>query len=160
VFTVSQGLLVAGLKYQVFYGWSPPNVFLSGGDQIIGTFIDLDTLRSFNSGYKGWHRHHIVERDTWEALGMTGHVPPYNDQPCVLLPEGGHARRINSILQRYSPSGFSLKARELRQVYADAYDLMPPGSMPVRPQPQVEEPGVGSKYDAILRGCSIAVVRW
>ena len=124
MFTVSQVLLVAGVSFQVFPRSSRPNVFETAGDQIIGTFTDLDAFRSANSGYKGWHRHHIVEKDTWKALGMTGHVPPYDDQPCVLLPEGGHARRINSILQRCSPSVFGLKGAELREVYDDAYDLM------------------------------------
>jgi hypothetical protein len=125
MFTVRQVLLVAKVSFQVSPRSPNPNVFLTRGDQIIGTFTDLFQFRVANSSwYMGWHRHHIVEKDTWTALGMTALAPPADDQPCVLLPEGGHARRINSILQRYSPKAFGLKGRELRNVYKDAYDLM------------------------------------
>jgi hypothetical protein len=125
MFTVSQVLLTARLRFKVYPSWTPGTVFeTTRGGQIIGSFIDLDRFRAKNKGFGGWHRHHIVEKDTLRELGVTGHAPHPDDQPCVFLPSAAHARRINSILQSNSPAAFSLRGTDLREAYSDAYDLM------------------------------------
>jgi hypothetical protein len=125
MFTVNQVLLTAGVRFKPYPGWTPGTVFQTArGGQIIGSFVELNKFRAKNNGFAGWHRHHIVEKDTLNALGLNLLAPHPDDQPCVFLPSAAHARRINSILQSNSPSAFGLLGQDLRDAYSDAYDLM------------------------------------
>ncbi len=124
MFSVSDVLLSAGVQHSVHYANPGCDVYLTKGNQLIGTFKGLADFRAFDSNYIGWHRHHIVEDQDWGRLGLNISVPPYEDQPCVLLPERAHVGRINSILQRYNPHGMIVTGQHLRQAYRDAYQLM------------------------------------
>ena len=74
--------------------------------------------------YKGWHCHHVVEADDLARLGVELFAPPYNDQLNVLLPEGAHVGRINSILRRENPTRYQATGRELRRAYREAYQMI------------------------------------
>jgi hypothetical protein len=72
-----------------------PGVFCTAGNQIVGSFSDLDRFRDKNTAYFGWHRHHIVESRDLERLGIADHLPDRDEQLCVLLPAKSHGVRIN-----------------------------------------------------------------
>ncbi len=124
MFTVSEVLLTAGVTFSAYPGWPAANVYLTENNQVIGSYRDLASFRAYETAYKGWHRHHIVEEDDLQRLGVANHAPAYEDQPCVLLPERAHVGRINSILRRANPTNIVPTGRQLRQAYADAYSLM------------------------------------
>ena len=123
MFNVTDVLLTAGVKFQVYPKWTAGNVYMTGANQLIGTFKNLGQFRDWDSSYKGWHRHHVVEDDDLQRLGVTISAPPYDDQLCVLLPERTHVGRINSILRRENPTKWQASGRELRRAYAEAYAL-------------------------------------
>ncbi|MBN9562615.1 MAG: hypothetical protein J0H14_18090 [Alphaproteobacteria bacterium] len=125
MYTVVEILLIAGVKFRVNPGIPQGDVFLTDANQLIGTFENLDKFRTFEKEhYKGWHRHHVVEADDLDRLGVITSAPRYEDQLCVLLPEAAHARRINSILRRANPTKWQASRGELRRAYADAYAVM------------------------------------
>jgi hypothetical protein len=124
MFTVTEILLTAGVKFQVYPKWANGNVYMTDANQLIGTFKNLGQFRDSGISYKGWHCHHVAEVDDLQRLGVTISAPPYDDQLCVLLPERAHVGRINSILRRENPTKWQASGRELRRAYGEAYALM------------------------------------
>jgi hypothetical protein len=115
MFTVTEVLLTVGVKFHA-YPKGPPATYTN---QLIGTFKNLGQFREWDSNYKGWHRHHVVEVDDLQRLGVAINAPPYDDQLCVLLPERAHVGRINAILRRESPpSASSANACETVRAYS------------------------------------------
>jgi hypothetical protein len=124
VFTVTQILLTAGVRYQRYPQWPNGNVFLTNANQLIGTYAHLAPFRGSIPDYRGWHRHHVVERDDLDRMKVQGLAPRYEDQLCVLLPERSHIGRIGSILPRMNNRKYEATREELREAYIAAYELM------------------------------------
>jgi hypothetical protein len=122
--TVTEILLIAGVKFQIFSEWPQNNVYLTQANQIMATYKNLGQFRDVKTSYKSWHCHHIVEVDDLLRLGVRDIAPPRDDQLCVLLPERAHVGRINSILRRENPTKWQASGRELRRAYAEAYALI------------------------------------
>ena len=121
MFEVSDILLTAGVKFSVFTGWPAGNLYITTGNQLIGSYKNLNLFRKSTSNYTGWHVHHVVEDDDLQRLGVSSHAPAYEDQLCVLIPERAHVGRINSILRRENPTRYQVTGQELRRAYAEAY---------------------------------------
>jgi len=98
-------------------------VQLTTGDQLMGTYDQLCKFRDANPDYAGWEAHHILESLDVERLGLGAFAPPYGQQICVLLPRKAH-QRINSVLRRANPTGWSATSPELKWAYRDAYNLV------------------------------------
>jgi hypothetical protein len=103
-------LLTAGVKFSVYAGWPPGNVYATDANQLIGAYRDLQAFRASDSNYSGWQVHHVVEDDDLHCLGVSTHAPAYPDQLCVLIPERAHVGRINSILRRENPTRYHATA--------------------------------------------------
>ena len=78
----------------------PAGVYITSGNQLVGTFSNLERFQRAEKAYFGWHKHHIVEKQDLDRLGISGLFPPEQEQICVLLPERAHVGRI-----RDSPKG-------------------------------------------------------
>jgi hypothetical protein len=125
MFTITEILLTAGVKYSVYTGWPAGNIYVTDANQLIGTWKDLDAYRKWDSKYGGdWQAHHVVEDDDLDRLGVRNHAAAYEDQLCVLLPKGAHEKRINSILRRENPTMYQATGRELRRAYREAYSMI------------------------------------
>jgi len=124
MYTVTQILSSAGVKFEKYQGNPSLGVFLTQGNQLIGTYADLKRYQRSNPPYAGWEVHHIVEAQDLERLGVKQLAPPYEQQICVLLPERAHTGRINSILRNQNPVGVRVRASELLRAYRDAYALV------------------------------------
>lgn len=86
MYTVTQLLASSGVHYRRLPG-SLDGVFLTAGNQLIGTYAALRRYQAFNhQHYFGWDAHHVVEAQDLARLGVQHHVPPYNEQICVLIP--------------------------------------------------------------------------
>jgi hypothetical protein len=124
MFTVTEILLSAGIRFRPYPRAANASVFLSDANQLFGAFKHLAAYRRSDAAYRGWHSHHVVEIDDLHRLGVTTHAPHADDQLCVLLPERAHIGRINSILRRENPARWHASATELREAYANAYALV------------------------------------
>jgi hypothetical protein len=124
MFTVTEVLLTAGVKFSVYTGCPAGNVYLTDANQLIGAYKNLEAFRGYDRAYGGWHVHHVVEDDDLQRLGVSGHAPPYPDQLCVLIPERAHVGRINRNLRRENPTRYQASGRELRRAYAEAYAMI------------------------------------
>jgi len=124
MYSVMQILSSTGVKFEK-YATSPAfGVFLTKGNQLVGTYADLRRFQRSNPPYAGWEVHHIVEAQDLERLGVKQLAPPYEQQICVLLPKTAHTGRINSVLRNQNPFGVRARPAELLRAYKDAYSLM------------------------------------
>jgi hypothetical protein len=110
MFTVTEVLLTVGVKFPAYPKWAAGNVYITDANQL--TFKNLGQFRNGTA----------ITRAGTDT--MSSNAPPYDDQLCVLHPEGAHVGRINSILRRESPPKWHASGQELRRAYADAYALM------------------------------------
>jgi hypothetical protein len=117
-------LAKARIPYVLHWKGSGHSVYLTRGNQLIGSHAALKAFRDRSPEYKGWHSHHIVEGQDLRRLGVTVFMPPRDQQVCVLLPERGHCDRINSRLRTTIPIGTSLSPEELIAAYKEAYWLL------------------------------------
>jgi hypothetical protein len=124
LFSVTEVLLTAGVKFSVYAGCPAGSVYLTNANQLIGTYKNLEAFRTGDGAYAGWHVHHVVEDDDLQRLGVSTHAPAYPDQLCVLIPERAHVGRINSILRRENPTRYQATGQELRRAYAEAYRMI------------------------------------
>jgi hypothetical protein len=124
MFTVTDVLLTAGVKYSVYSGWPGGSIYITDANQLIGSYKDLEAFRASDNDYKGWHVHHVVEDDDLYRLGVSTYAPAYPNQLCVLIPERAHVGRINSILRRENPTKYQATGPELRLAYAEAYAMI------------------------------------
>ena len=124
MFSITAVLLTAGVKFSVYAGCPAGNVYLTDGNQLIGSYKNLEAFRAGDTAYAGWHVHHVVEDDDLQRLGVSAYAPAYPDQLCVLIPERAHVGRINSILRRENPTRYQATGHELRRAYAEAYRMI------------------------------------
>jgi len=124
MYSVNLLLLRAGVRHERYSLWQPGTVFLTGANQLIGSYSDLRQFQQSDHNYFSWHAHHIVESQDLDRLGVSQSGPPREHQICVLLPERAHIGRINSILRAQNPIGMSATASDLRRAYRDAYALL------------------------------------
>jgi hypothetical protein len=105
-------------------------VYITSASQLVGTYCNLGRFQKSQNAYFGWHKHHIVEIQDLDRLGISGLFPPESDQICVLLPEKAHVGRINSLLRRENPKGLHHPlgvvaiAREFLRGYEAAYEFV------------------------------------
>ena len=74
MFTVTDVLLTAGVKFSVYAGRVAGNVYITHANQLIGSYKDLEIFRTSDSNYSGWHVHHVVEDDDLYRLGVSKHA--------------------------------------------------------------------------------------
>jgi hypothetical protein len=119
-----QILDVARIQHEPYQGSDGYEVYLTAGNQLVGTHRMLSEFRSQSKYYKGWQSHHILETQDLERLHIAQLAPDRDNQFCVLLPERAHIGRINSVLRRQAPIGTVLSPRSLLGAYKDAYGLV------------------------------------
>jgi len=124
MYTVTQVLSSAGVKFGKYSKFPAGGVFLTQSNQLIGTYSDLRRFQRSEPAYLGWEVHHIVEAQDLERLRVKYPPPPYELQICVLLPERAHTGRINSVLRSQNPTSVRVTASDLLRAYRDAYSLM------------------------------------
>lgn len=122
--SVPEILKLAEISHETFGPAGTKPVFLTAGNQLIGTFKNLSAFRDSTKDYHGWHAHHVVETHDLGRLNVTTAAPSRKDQLCVLLPERAHIGRVNSLLRTNQPIRTSVTARELLASYREAYDLI------------------------------------
>lgn len=122
--TVNEVLLATGIRYVAYPKWRFGGVFLTAANQLVGAYSDLGKFQRSDQNYFGWQKHHIVESQDLERLGLLHVVAPRDQQICVLIPERAHVRRINSVLRSQNPVGVQVTGAQLRRAYRDAYALM------------------------------------
>lgn len=120
---VQQLLSKAGIRFQKFPYGPAGGVFLTAGNQLIGSYADLKRFQAGNRDYAKWHAHHVLEFQDLERTGARVAVPR-DQQLCVLLPEAAHSGRINGVLRRLNPSGTEATEADLKRAYAEAYALV------------------------------------
>ena len=111
MFTVTDVLLTAGVKFSVYAGREPRNVYVTAANQLIGSYRHLEALRASDNNYNGWDAHHVVEDDDLHRLGVARTHLRVSDQLCLLIPERAHVGRINSILRRENPTKYRAAPR-------------------------------------------------
>lgn len=121
---VAQLLGLAGIRHETYSQAQPELVYLTLGNQLIGTYKSLRKFCSACSDYHGWQAHHVVETQDLDRLNIASAAPARDAQLCVLLPERAHIGRINSVLRRQAPIGSMATPRELVAAYKEAYALM------------------------------------
>jgi hypothetical protein len=124
MYTIPQILSLAGVKYENYPKWPMKTIYLTGANQLIGTYADLRRFQTSSPDYFGWDVHHIVEAQDLGRLGVEHLCPPYEQQVCVLIPRTAHSRRINSIFRSQNPTNVQVTASDLRSAYRDAYWLI------------------------------------
>ena len=124
MFIVSSALSSGGVAFEKYARWPAGGVFITGANQLIGTYSDLRRFQQFDRNYFGWHAHHIVESQDLDRLGVSHLFPPRDQQICVLLPERAHIGRINSVLRNQNPTNVRATTNELLRAYQDAYALV------------------------------------
>jgi hypothetical protein len=117
-------LMSAGVKYENHPQCPGMGVFLSAGNQLMGTYSDLQRFRPSSPDYFRWDAHHIVEAQDLDRLGLQDRFPPFARQVCVLLPNTAHSRRLNSVFRRQNPSGLQVTVTDLKHAYREAYWLL------------------------------------
>ena len=107
--TVSELLDRAGIKYEPYAPAKVLPVYLTLGNQLIGTYAVLESYRTLdgtpkgNHWHQGWQAHHVVEKQDLARLQVEHLAASSDDQLCVLLPERAHIGRINSRLRKLRP---------------------------------------------------------
>jgi hypothetical protein len=119
---------IAGLLFEAKVPYVPwptdTNILLTDANQLIGRYSSFERFRKKNSGYFGWHAHHVVEDNDIQRLGLKAAFPKYEDQLCVLLPPTAHASRINSVLPRVSSRDSRILLKEIRDDYRITYAMI------------------------------------
>ena len=89
-------------------------VFMSRGNQLLGTYEALDWYRQQEHAHYGgradqppWAAHHVFEDRELDYLGVREKFPPWEQCLCVLIPKAAHMR-INSV--------FGVHTRRFRDV--------------------------------------------
>ena len=128
--TASELLDRAEVKFELYGHAKGSPVYLAMGQQLIGTYADLEHYRALdgaangNAWHQGWQAHHIVEEHDLGRLHIKHRAPSRDDQLCVLLPERAHIGRINSVLRSVAPLRDIVSAEYLLKSYKEAYDLI------------------------------------
>jgi hypothetical protein len=122
--TVEQILDLAAFPFERFAPAGAAAVYITQGNQLIGTYKVLCRFRASTEDYRGWQAHHVLETQDLDRLAIAAASPSRDDQLCVLLPERAHIGRINSMLRRHAPMGVTMSPRDLLAAYAEAYELM------------------------------------
>ena len=115
-------LRLGEIHHEPFPSSKTTGIFLTRGMQLLGTFDDFQRFKRGTDDYKGWHRHHVFERQDWSRLNIETLAPRYEDQLCVLLPE-----RLTSDV---STAFFA--ARRRRAQYCRRENFSRPMRMPMR----------------------------
>ncbi|MFL6546691.1 MAG: hypothetical protein ACJ8LM_16135, partial [Candidatus Udaeobacter sp.] len=83
MYTIREILFSAGIKHENYAKWPLGGVYLTAGNQLIGTYSDLKRFQASDRNYHGWHAHHILESKDIANIGATRDVPPRSLQICV-----------------------------------------------------------------------------
>ena len=128
--TVFDILSAAAISTRPYAAVPGAGIYLSDAGQLFGTYADLvraQTLPQLGEAswpYRGWHRHHVVEFQDLERLGVAARFPAYDRQLCVLIPERAHVGRVNSLLNSSNPQGVQVTPKALRSAYESAYSIL------------------------------------
>jgi hypothetical protein len=128
--TVYDILSAAAVSTRPYPAVPGAGIYRSDAGQLFGTYADLvraQTLPQLGSAswpYRGWHRHHIVEFQDLERLGVAARFPAYDRQLCVLIPQSAHIERVNSVLNYSNPQGVQVTPKALRSAYESAYSML------------------------------------
>ncbi len=122
--TVTELLDLAGVGYAQFTASAVSGIYITTGNQLIGTFADERSFVKSTSDYHGWQAHHVVETQDLRRLNLQTVSPSRDNQLCVLLPERAHIGRINSILRNRVPLGEQFTPMQLLEAYSEAYAIM------------------------------------
>lgn len=122
MYTVPQILTAARIKHEIHGKRPGTGVFLTGANQLIGTYADLTRFRTSGSEYLGWEAHHIVETKDLDRLGVQDRFPSREQQICVLIPGAAHRKRVNSVFR--SQNNLQAAVSDLKHAYRDAYWLI------------------------------------
>jgi hypothetical protein len=117
-------LRIAHVNHALFSNSSGSQVFITDGNQLVGTYNALKKFRASRPEYRGWDVHHIFEDQDLHRLGVDNRFPPYELQACVLIPKAAHTKRINSTLRIHNPTKLNAAASDLSRAYRDAYELI------------------------------------
>ena len=86
----------------------PYRVFMSRGEQLLGTYEALDSYRHQERAHYGgradqpsWEAHHVFEDRELDYLGVRAKFPPRERCLCVLIPRAAH-KRINSVFEAHT----------------------------------------------------------
>lgn len=120
--SIRELLDLAGIAHTRFEVAKGHPVILTECHQLVAEYRKLKSAQATSPPYKGWHAHHVVEYQDLRRLGVAGLFPPYEEQLCVLLPEGAHMGRITSDLRRELPRSFGHGKRDYLRAYKEAYD--------------------------------------
>lgn len=121
---IARVLSLANIEYWTYTQPTSALVFVTQGNQLIGTYASLKKFQAGVKEYRGWQAHHVVETQDLERLHIAAFSPGRDDQLCVLLPERAHIGRINSVLRKCAPVGTVATPRQLLAAYKEAYALM------------------------------------
>ena len=124
MYSIPQILASAGINYEDYPAARGRGIFLTKGNQLVGTYANLKRYQGSSPHYLGWDSHHIVEDQDLARLGVQGRCPPYEQQVCVLLPKTAHAKRVNSVLRNQNPTNVSATVTDLKRAYRDAYSII------------------------------------
>lgn len=119
----TEGVLRDAAVWHEAFHRTTDTIWLTRANQLISTYDSLTRFAEGDDCYRGWHAHHIVERQDLARIGALANYPIYEKQVCVLLPRSGHEKRLNSILAHHrqfiahSPS-------DLLPAYYEAYELI------------------------------------
>jgi hypothetical protein len=121
---ISTGKLLdlAGVAHTQFELAKGHPVTLTECHQLVAEYKNLKRAQGASPPYRGWHAHHVVEYQDLVRLGVAELFPPYDEQLCVLLPEGAHMARVTSDLRREIPRTLVHTRRDYLQAYREAYD--------------------------------------
>lgn len=126
--TVPDILTAASVSHRPYSRCPGAGVYITTANQLIGTYDDLDRLRSLpgigREWYGGWERHHIVEEQDLTRLGVAERFPPRSQQICVMLPPAAHRKRVNSMLRGANPEGVRVTGVELWTAYEETYSMI------------------------------------
>ena len=86
----------------------PYRVFMSRGNQLLGTYEALNWYRHQEHAHYGgradqpfWEAHHVFEDRELDYLGVREKFPPRGQCLCVLIPKAAHMR-INSVFESHT----------------------------------------------------------
>jgi hypothetical protein len=117
-------LELAGIGYQPYSAPKAKGIYVTSGNQLVGTYADERVFVVANGAYRGWQAHHVVESQDLARLNIHVVSPPRGGQLCVLLPERAHIGRINSILRSLVPLREFATPRQLLDAYSEAYGMV------------------------------------
>jgi hypothetical protein len=122
--SLTELLRIAHVSHALFSTSAGAQVFITAGNQLVGTYNDLKKFRASRPEYRGWDVHHIFEDQDLHRLGVDKRFPPYELQACVLIPKAAHTKRINSTLRIQNPTNLGAVAGDMSRAYRDAYELI------------------------------------